>query len=163
MFKFFRKQLTSFTTAHFGSVAIEVSRKDDPGVASNQGDSRSFYCPACKDKTLRIVKSIELGSDSRDDEYSLQAIQCGRCNCVGVSTYQESRRGAEESWDHLGHKMDNIDYESFLQQLGKCTSPTKANCRCETHRLFGIKNEHGRLSPLEGLKFEKPHFIMRLH
>ena len=163
MFKFFKKQLTSYTTARFGSIDFEVLRKDEPGDALKQGDHRSFVCPACNNKTLRIVKSIELGSDSRDDEYSLQAIECGQCNCVGVSTYQESRRGAEESWDHLGHTMDRTDYESFLQQLGKCTSPTKAKCSCEAHRSFGVKNEYGRLNPLQGMKFEKTHFVMRLH
>jgi hypothetical protein len=163
MFMFLKKSGTSVPDSKFAVGLNRVPLDSDTEEPACNSDHRKFVCPGCNNKTLTIARSIELGADSRDDEYSLQAIACNECDVVGVATYQESRRGAEESWDHLGYKMDKVNYENFLQQLLKCRSPTKAKCSCEAHRIFAVKNEHGTLKPLEKLEFDKPHFLMRFH
>mgnify|MGYP001816772504 FL=1 len=119
-------------------------------------------CPGCGSKTLKIQKSIELGSDSRDDEYSLQAISCKECGFVGVATYRESRRGAEESWDHCGYRMEDSNYEAFLKSLRKCRLRRKPSCTCKAHSHFGVKNEYGTLDPLDKIEFDKTRFAMRI-
>ncbi len=139
-----------------------VMNKIVPSVIPQEKDSRNFFCPDCSSKSLSIACRIELGSDSRDDEYSLQAIQCSACDMVGVATYQESRRGAGESWDHIGFRMDATSFQSLLKQLTGCKSRSKATCTCEAHNYFGVKSEYGRLEPLKKLEYDKAHFVMRL-
>jgi hypothetical protein len=121
----------------------------------------TFLCPGCSEKTVRIETSIELGSDSRSDECSLQAVRCERCNLVGAAIYEESRRGAGESTNHFGYKMDSADYEAFLQQLLECRNRGKAKCSCKAHEKFGLKDEHGTLRPLDLVQHDKAVFPMR--
>lgn len=122
-----------------------------------------FNCPGCNNISLKIVKSIELGSDSRSDEYSLQAIECEKCTLVGVSTYQESRRGAQESWEHIGYKMENSHYQEFFKLLNQCNNPTDSKCSCEAHIYFGVNNNYATLKPLDKLKLENYPFSMENH
>lgn len=163
MFKFFKKRREFIPDSRFADGLEKSPLYSDPIDTAPPSDQRKFVCPACNNKTLSIQRSIELGADSRDDEYSLQAVRCSGCDFVGVATYQESRRGAEESWDHLGYNMEHGDFDVFLDLLKGCRAPTSARCSCEAHAHFGIKNEYGILRPLEKLQFEKTHFIMKLH
>jgi hypothetical protein len=137
-------------------------RDSGPADSALQGGHRNFVCPGCNNKTLKIRRSIELGSDSRDDEYSLQAISCEECGFVGVATYRESRRGAEESWDHCGYRMENSNFEAFLKILRKCRRRRRPSCSCRAHSHFGVKDEYGTLNPLGKLELEKTRFAMRI-
>jgi hypothetical protein len=120
-----------------------------------------FLCPECGETTLKIERSIELGCDSRSDECSVQAVRCKQCDMVGVTTYEESRRGAGESVNHYGHKMDRADYNAFLRELKQCNDRGNAECSCKAHERFGAQNEHGTLRPLEMVPHEQALFTMR--
>ena len=141
----FKKPVTFKTTNKVQQKIVNVKKK-------------GFICPDCNNITLVIIKSIELGPDSRSDEYSLQAIECKKCGLVGVSTYQESRRGAEDSWEHIGYKMEKEEYKKFLELLNYCNNSTNIKCTCTTHNHFIIKNNYGVLNPLEKLKYRPSHF-----
>jgi hypothetical protein len=161
MFKFFKKRDDSIPGAEFVAELEKAPLENDSAEPVPQNDQRKFVCPGCKNKALTIQRSIELGPDSRDDEYSLQAVRCVECDFMGVATYQESRRGAEESWDHICYRMDEAEFESLLDKLLKCRQPSKPKCACDAHNHFGVKNEYGRLNPLEKLEHGKNQFVMR--
>jgi len=122
---------------------------------------RNFICPDCKTKSLVILKSIELGTDSRSDEYSLQAIKCKNCGMVGVAIYEESDRGAEETWDHAGYRMEKVDFKVFLKQLSQCNTPTNIKCTCPGHTHFRYKTKYGTLYPLHKIKHDRIRFPMK--
>jgi hypothetical protein len=82
MFKFFKKSRTSDPDSSFASGLNRVPRDNDPEEPADSGGYRKFVCPACNNKTLTIARSVELGPDSRSDEYSLQAISCNECDFV---------------------------------------------------------------------------------
>lgn len=129
-----------------------------PTTLLNKENKKNFVCPMCKNNKLIIEKSIELGPDARNDENSLQAIKCGNCGFHGVAYYQESRRGAGESWEHTGYPMQNKHFQQLLDQLNKCQSPSNSACRCKTHQDFRVKNKNETLNPLEKLSFENHPF-----
>ena len=133
-----------------------------PSKVAAPGQARSFVCPECGTRSLTIEVSIELGSDSRDDECSLQAIQCQSCDLVGVGIYQESRRGAGESWTHLGYRMAGEAYRQLRTMLKACPSAKNEGCSCKTHGRLAVKNDRGLLEPLGTLAYEASHFPMVL-
>jgi hypothetical protein len=113
-----------------------------------------FTCPDCKEKSLSIAASIELGSDANSDETSLQAVRCSGCGLVGVGIYEESRRGASESWHHWAHRMAPEDYDELHKRLSACPKPSSAKCRCAAHRRYQVKSEGGAWRPLEKIRCE---------
>lgn len=80
---------------------------------------RNFKCPECKHKTLRITQSLELGSDARSDERTIQAIECSGCGFKGIAIYEESRRGSfdSESWNHNGYKVSIEVFEEVSRAI----------------------------------------------
>ncbi len=132
-----------------------------PGIKSKDTKTISLVCPDCAGRSLMIAKSIELGSDRDYDETSFQAIQCVKCNMVGVSLYQESRRGAEDSWQHFGHRMEETNFNLLLKQLTKCSYPRQHKCNCEAHVYFGAKKDNGALHPLDRLSYDPDRFYIR--
>lgn len=161
MLRFFKKRRDSIHDSRFAVGLQKVPLKTDTVKAAPVSDHRKFVCPACGNKALTIQRNIELGSDARDDEFSLQAVSCSECAFVGVATYQESRRGAEESWDHLCYRMEAADFEPFLEMLTKCNAATDSKCSCEAHSHFGRRDERVRLRPLDKLEHDKNHRAMR--
>ena len=65
----------------------------------------SFVCPECRGASLEIGPRMQLPSDSRSDDIAVQVLQCARCDFRGVAIYEESRRGASDSWQHFGYHL----------------------------------------------------------
>ncbi|KAA3663756.1 MAG: hypothetical protein DWQ04_09205 [Chloroflexi bacterium] len=121
----------------------------------------SFVCVECKRPLLTISHSIELGSDGRDDEYSLQTVTCKGCGITCVATYRESRRGASDSWEHLAYKMTEKAYKQLVSQLHACPEPKKHKCTCDAHTKFKVY-ERGYLNPLSKIVHDAAFFHLKL-
>lgn len=119
-----------------------------------------FLCPDCSKKSLNIIISMELGSDARSDETSLQAIACENCAFIGVAIYEESRRGASDSWHHFGYPLLKEDYDQFLEQFNSCPAPRDPKCQCDVHQQFGVTDDRGNLTPLLNLSTLDKYFIL---
>ncbi len=122
----------------------------------------NLICPWCGDRALKIEKSLELGYDARNDEYSLQAVYCPVCGMGGVAIYEESRRGAEDSWYHYCHHMKKEDYELFLKQLSQCPDPKNDKCNCSVHTHFNQKEANGTLYPLGKLTYDSKVYHIKI-
>jgi hypothetical protein len=110
-----------------------------------------FQCPECTtSRSLAITTSIELPSDSRSDEITLQIVRCSRCRFEGITVYEESRRGRldSESFDHYGLHVDLPDVKAVKKAIKQCPNPRSARCKCEAHRILGQKDSSGRWNGL---------------
>jgi hypothetical protein len=117
----------------------------------------SFECPECsREKSLRIVSSIELPPDSRSDEISLQIIECSRCDFAAIAVYEESRRGAlgSESVDHRGYRIHEDDLRALKKAIKQCSRPRHERCRCRVHRRLSKTNASGRWNALDRMRLE---------
>lgn len=105
-----------------------------------------FQCPDCNKKTLAIIERIELPSDARSDEITLQVIRCGGCNFEGIAIYEESRRGAldSESVDHYGYTLDGKELKSIISLIKRCPEPSNSRCACDSHEKLNERNGYGR-------------------
>lgn len=105
-----------------------------------------FQCPECNKKTLAIIERIELPSDARSDEITLQVIRCGGCNFEGIAVYEESRRGAldSESIDHYGYTLDRHELKSIKALIKRCPEPANPWCACDSHQELSRKDTFGR-------------------
>lgn len=83
----------------------------------------AFKCPRCREQTLLIAESAELGPDDVSDERSLQLITCP-CGFVGTALYEESRRGAGESFRHRGYELGPAEVEVVRQHMARKKMPT---------------------------------------
>ena len=105
-----------------------------------------FQCPECNNKTLEIIKGIELPPDARSDEITLQVIRCGGCNLEGIAIYEESRRGAldSETIDHYGYTLDGKELKSIISLIKRCPEPSNSRCACDSHQELSRKDAFGR-------------------
>lgn len=115
----------------------------------------TLACPDCGG-SLAIRSRIELPSDSRSDEIAVQILECPACNFKGVGVYEESRRGAEDSWDHTSHRLPAGELEALAGQIARCPNPADARCGCPTHAALGRRDESGRWAGVEGLGSAAP-------
>ncbi len=69
-----------------------------------------FRCPAGDTLGLDLGPSLELPPDGRSDEITVQGLRCVHCDFLGVALYEESRRGASESWHHDGLPLYQLDH-----------------------------------------------------
>ena len=106
----------------------------------------SFSCPECfTRRSLEIVKRIELPADCRSDEIALQVVTCHACGFSAVATYEESRRGASESFEHVGHKVSFRDLVWLQRLIEECPAVGNSRCTCGCHMILGAKSESGRI------------------
>ena len=105
-----------------------------------------FMCPKCNNKTLEIIYRIELPSDARSDEITLQVIRCVGCNFEGIAIYEESRRGAldSETIDHYGYTLDSQELKSIKSLIKRCPEPSNPRCACDSHEKLNERNGFGR-------------------
>jgi len=105
-----------------------------------------FQCPKCHNKTLAIIYRIELPSDARSDEITLQVIRCGGCNFEGIAIYEESRRGAldSETYDHYGYSLDSQELKSIKALIKRCPEPANPRCICDSHQNLNERDGFGR-------------------
>lgn len=113
----------------------------------------SLLCPRCTERTLEIETFLELPPDNRSDEITVQIIGCQRCGLAGVAVYEESRRGGlgQESVDHAGYEVSEVELERLREKIASCPAPADARCSCATHREIGRQDAAGRWRGLEGL------------
>lgn len=116
---------------------------------------RFFHCPKCLHPTgLSILRRLEIGSDSRSDEISLQLLTCHECSFRALGVYEESRRGAldRESWSHTGYGLTKTTFRTLKRDLNACPQPGSPRCDCTTHRLYGRQDSHGRWMGTDGIE-----------
>jgi C4-type Zn-finger protein len=89
----------------------------------------SFVCPECQANSLAITQSIELPPDGRSDEIALQIVKCEACGFRGTAVYEESRRGAADSWHHQGYMTAQTSVNRLSKLIRQCPSPKDANER----------------------------------
>ncbi len=105
----------------------------------------SFTCPDCqRPDSLHITHKLELPPDGRSDEISLQIVACDDCEFRGMAVYEESRRGASDSWHHDGRMVAAADVERLTNDISQCPQPGSSRCDCEVHETYGKTNEYGR-------------------
>ena len=122
-----------------------------------------FQCPECSNKTLKIIYRIELPSDARSDEITLQVIRCVGCNFKGIAIYEESRRGAldSETIDHYGYTLDSQELKSIKALIKRCPETANPWCACDSHQELNRKDAFGRwIRPSSD--DELPTFAMKL-
>jgi hypothetical protein len=96
-------------------------------------------CPDCESGSLKITGRLELPPDGRDDEITLQIVECAGCGLAAIAVYRESRRGAldSECVDHDGCRVSAEDLRIVREAIDACPSPNNSGCDCETHRWLG--------------------------
>jgi len=111
-----------------------------------------FTCPKCSTRSaLRITGSLELPSDARSDEITLQIVACEQCGFAGIAVYEESRRGSldSDSFDHTGYRVSARDLAALRKAISQCPQPGNPRCSCAAHRRYGRRNAAARWSGLE--------------
>ncbi|MCB9418243.1 MAG: hypothetical protein H6667_00445 [Ardenticatenaceae bacterium] len=98
---------------------------------------------------MTITQSIELPPDGRSDEIALQIVKCKGCGFRGTAVYEESRRGAEESWHHVGYIVPKASVTRLSKLIRRCPSRKNARCDCAVHKELGQTNEYGIWYPPE--------------
>jgi hypothetical protein len=119
----------------------------------------AFRCPQCQANTLVITHSLELPSDGRSDEITLQLLACPECRFVATAVYEESRRGATEAWHHDGYRISQVTYDDLRKLIEQCPSPRDKNCLCQSHQQLNRVNQNGEWQ--RPLSLQIPSFPMR--
>lgn len=93
-----------------------------------------YKCPECELRMgLRIGPVIVLPADERDDEVSLQLVDCDRCDFRAVAVYRENRRGADEVWNFDGYAVP-VELRAELESaISSCPAPQNPRCGCAGH------------------------------
>ena len=91
---------------------------------------------------MAITQSIELPPDGRSDEIALQIVKCEACGLRGTAVYEESRRGAADSWHHQGYMTAQTSVNRLSKLIRQCPSPKDARCQCASHQTLGQTNEN---------------------
>jgi len=102
----------------------------------------SFICPACNTGRLEIRTSLEMPADGRSDENTLQAIECRSCGFTGVAVYEESRRGADDSWHHDGAPISRETFAALIGDIARCAHAGDRKCRCEMHLKYDQRSNY---------------------
>ncbi len=113
----------------------------------------AFVCPRCEAPQLVLEGSLELGPDSRSDEIALQAARCHGCALTAVAVYEESRRGAGESWNHDGWQVPVVEFATLRKEIASCPRPRDKHCQCEAHERYRLLRD-GQWCGLEAFEIE---------
>lgn len=100
----------------------------------------TFSCPKCTDGALEIRASLELPADGRSDENTLQAIECRSCGFTGVAIYEESRRGADDSWHHDGAPVGREVFAALIGDIARCSHAGDRKCDCDIHQKYNQRD-----------------------
>jgi hypothetical protein len=111
-----------------------------------------FTCPDCQaQKSLYVIASIELPSDARWDEITLQMLKCDHCGQNVVGVYQESRRGGldEEIFHHMAYRINEENTKKLKELMDTCLRPTDVHCPCKSHKELSRQDEQCQWNALE--------------
>ena len=105
-----------------------------------------LVCPDCRRDSLSSAATLELPSDSRSDDITLQVVECAACGFEALAVYEESRRGSfgSESVDHRAYRTPREVVQAVRRELAGCPDPGNARCACAVHKSLGTKNAAGR-------------------
>ncbi len=95
-----------------------------------------FRCYACGQPTLTLGCTLELPPGADSDEVQVQLARCRACGAGAVAVYEESRRGAGESWRHWGYAAPEATLRILEEGLLSCPTPQRRSCPCATHRAW---------------------------
>jgi hypothetical protein len=117
-----------------------------------------LVCPACGHAALGVSAALELGSDARSDEITLQIAECSSCRFSGIAVYEESRRGGfdSESVDHRAYRAPPESVAALKERLAGCPRPRDPRCRCAAHKALGRRNAQGRWAGLRDYELGPP-------
>jgi hypothetical protein len=106
---------------------------------------------------MSISASIELPSDSRSDEITVQILKCPKCGFAGLGIYEETRRGRLDSEivHHRGYYSNDSTLVSIEKMINQCPKPKKSNCKCRSHLSFCSVDEIGRWNWLEKIPLKE--------
>lgn len=113
-----------------------------------------FLCPRCEAAEFVLEGALEMGADARSDEITLQAARCKACALTAVAVYEESRRGAGESWTHTGWSVPVGEFAQLRKDIATCDRPSNARCTCEAHERYRLLRD-GRWCGLEAFEIER--------
>ena len=120
----------------------------------------AFVCPRCGiSQVLKIEMSITLPPDSRSDDILVQLVGCNKCHFRGAAVYEESRRGASESWDHRGYLISENAFEQLSSLINSCPNQKDKKCRCPAHKKLAKRDQNGRWLKPEEFSWERS-FVM---
>jgi hypothetical protein len=93
-------------------------------------------CPDCGAAALRVEETLEMGSDDRSDEVTLQIVLCADCGRESVAVYEDSRRGAfgEEFSHHATFPTDEDALDEIRGIIASCRDPEDPDCVCRGHQ-----------------------------
>lgn len=83
-----------------------------------------LVCPDCNNASLEIIEKFEMGPNDYADENAYQLLQCSLCSTNAVGVYDESRRGAQDSFHHSGYRIDDKALRK-LREIISSNSRTK--------------------------------------
>jgi len=86
----------------------------------------ALICLECEKPAFKVIASAELGPDHRSDERSLQVLGCGSCGFRAVGLYEESRRGASDSFHHSGYRAPRGVVDALERALADHAVPDPA-------------------------------------
>jgi hypothetical protein len=100
-----------------------------------------FVCPQrAAPGCLKIVHCLELLSDARSDEITLQIVAC-------------SRRGSldSEAFDHTGYRVSKDKVAELQRAISHCPEPGNPRCFCPVHHKHGRRDAGGGWDGWTGL------------
>ncbi len=114
----------------------------------------ALNCPICRaGGTLKITHRLELPPDDRSDEVALQVVACSGCGLEAAAIYEESRRGASESFDHFAFKVDELSLARMKKLISACPSQDNRGCRCAAHTTFAGEEAYRQVTQRLPLSF----------
>ncbi len=94
-----------------------------------------YKCPECGIRLVLQVQSvIVLPADDRDDEVSLQLVECDHCDYQAVAVYRENRRGSDEAWSFDGWAVPEGLRAELEAAISSCPRPQDPRCGCAGHQ-----------------------------
>jgi len=116
----------------------------------------ALRCPDCGEARLRVMATLELGSDERSDEIALQIVECADCELEAVAVYEECSRGAldDESVIHCAYPADAEALDEVRGLISSCRDRRGPDCPCRGHAR-AREMVRDRLEPA-GLDWSQP-------
>lgn len=118
----------------------------------------ALLCPECERAGLKVVASLELGSDARSDETALQVVECPNCGFQGAAVYEESRRGVldDESVIHTAWQGTEAATNAIRRLIASCTDPKLPSCPCRGHQVGRTIAQGKDVPELAGIDWDHP-------
>lgn len=116
----------------------------------------TMRCPFCEASgTLNISHRLELPPDHRSDEVTLQIVACAGCGVEAGAIYEESRRGASETYNHFAFEVDDLSLRRLKGQITSCPEPRNKRCTCQAHLDLAGKAAYGLVTKCLNIEWSR--------